>query len=214
MTNDSPARIEAPWIAADINPDNLKSSHWQSATPVEINRRWSGEAAPADHHAEARILWTDYALCVRFVGRQTGPPVVNAQPRFDTKTIGLWHRDVCEIFIAPDPDIPSRYFEFEAAPSGEWVDLGIRFQEEKRETDFDFRSGMTVAASIAANQLMIAIRIPWSNSIPKPEKGERWRINLFRCIGAGNERYLAWQPSFTAEPNFHVPEVFGWLEFV
>jgi hypothetical protein len=30
----------------------------------------------------------------------------------------------------------------------------------------------------------------------------------------GDERYLAWQPTYTAAPSFHVPEVFGWLEFV
>ncbi len=38
--------------------------------------------------------------------------------------------------------------------------------------------------------------------------------NLFRCIGVGNERYLAWQPTGTPEPLFHVPEAFGWIQFV
>jgi hypothetical protein len=41
-----------------------------------------------------------------------------------------------------------------------------------------------------------------------------WRINLFRCVGVGDDRYLAWQPTYTAEPSFHVPEVFGWLDFL
>ena len=140
--------------------------------------------------------------------------MVSEQPQLDRKSIGLWHRDVCEIFVAPDPDLPSRYFEFEAAPNGEWVDLAITFQESERKTDFEFKSGMTVAASVAGKQLTVVMRIPWSNSIPKPEKGGRWRVNLFRCIGVGNERYLAWRPTFTDEPNFHVPEFFGWLEFV
>ena len=214
MTDISPARIQAPWIAADQNPNELDSSHWQPAFPVEIKRRWSGEAAPPNHYAEARILWSDLALYVRFDCRQTEPPIVSAQPQLDKKTIGLWHRDVCEIFIAPDPDLPSRYFEFEAAPNGEWVDLAIRFQDSERKTDFEFNSGMTVATSVADEKLTVVMRIPWSNSIPKPQKGERWRVNLFRCIGVGNERYLAWQPTFTAEPNFHAPEFFGWLEFV
>lgn len=214
MSSNSTARIQAPWIAADMNPGGLDSPHWHSAAPVKIERRWSGEAAPPNHCAEARILWSDQALCVRFDCRQTEPPIVSAQPQLDRKTIGLWHRDVCEIFIAPDPDLPARYFEFEAAPNGEWVDVAIRFQESERKSDFDFKSGMTVAASVGEDQLIVVMNIPWSNSIPKPEKGERWRVNLFRCIGVGNERYLAWQPTFTAEPNFHVPEFFGWLEFV
>ena len=214
MKHQPPAEIEAPWIASDVGVDELESPHWRSATPVVIARQWSGEDAPSSRHAEARILWTDQALCVRFVCRQTETLIVSSEPQLEKKTVGLWNRDVCEIFIAPDPSMSSRYFEFEAAPSGEWVDLAINFDGTTRETDFDFESGMTAFASHANEQLTIAMRIPWSGSIPKPGKGQRWRVNLFRCIGTGNERYLAWQPTFTEEPNFHVPEVFGWLKFV
>lgn len=214
MTKNSLPRIEAHWIALDLTSNDLESPHWQSAAPVAIRLRWSGEAAPAKHHTEARILWTDHALLVRFVCRQTEPPVVNSRPQLDQKTIGLWDRDVCEIFIAPDPEMPSRYFEFEAAPTGEWVDLAVTFEGTTRVTDFDYDSGMSASAAIAGDRITIAMRIPWTSSIPKPEKSESWRVNLFRCVGLGNDRYLAWQPSFTPEPNFHVPEVFGWLEFV
>lgn len=213
MTNQL-AEIEAPWIAADISVNDLESPHWLSANPVTITRQWSGEVAPPSRHAEARLLWTDQALYVRFVCRQTEPPIVSPNPQLDRKTLGLWNRDVCEIFIAPDPDTPARYFEFEAAPTGEWVDLAISFQGITRETDLEFGSGMTVFANVAGEQLTIAMRIPWSDVIPKPERGVRWRANLFRCVGTGNERYLAWQPTYTAEPSFHVPEVFGWLRFV
>jgi hypothetical protein len=152
-------------------------------------------------------------LCVRFDARQTEPLVVNDQPQTKTKTMGLWDRDVCEIFIAPDPNLPNRYFEFEAAPTEEWVDLAINLTPEGRETDSQFHSGMTTSARIAEGQLTIALRIPWSNSIPQPQRGDKWRLNLFRCVGKGDERYLAWQPTYTPVPNFHVSEVFGWLEF-
>lgn len=214
MTNQPLAEIEASWIASDIAANDIESSHWLSATSVEIARRWSGEAAPPEHHAEARVLWTNLALCVRFVCRQHEPLIVNPNPQLDQKTLGLWDRDVCEIFIAPDPLAPERYFEFEAAPTGEWVDLAIDFSGANRETDFQYCSGMTAFAALAGKQLTITMRIPWTDSIPKPEKGQKWRVNLFRCVGAGNERYLAWQPTYTQEPNFHVPEVFGCLTFV
>jgi alpha-galactosidase len=207
MTNQPLAEIKAPWIAGDISVSDIESSHWLSANPIAITRQWSGEIAPSERHAEVRSLWTEQALYVRFVCRQTEALIVSANPQLDRKTIGLWNRDVCEIFIAPEPNTPARYFEFEAAPTGEWVDLAINFKGSVRETDFEFQSGMT-------EELTIAMRIPWSNVIPKPERGVRWRANLFRCVGAGNERYLAWQPTHTEEPNFHVPEVFGWLRFV
>jgi hypothetical protein len=126
----------------------------------------------------------------------------------------LWDRDVCEIFVAPDPDVPERYFEFQASPAGEWIDLAINFTEAERATDFEFHSGMIVAALLTGGQLFIAMQIPWSTQLPKPQKGDSWRVNLFRCVGVGDDRYLAWQPTYTAEPSFHVPQVFGWLNFI
>ncbi|MGH9959146.1 MAG: carbohydrate-binding family 9-like protein [Pyrinomonadaceae bacterium] len=37
---------------------------------------------------------------------------------------------------------------------------------------------------------------------------------MFRCVGTGKDRgYLAWQPTRTEQPNFHIPKVFGWLIF-
>jgi hypothetical protein len=94
------------------------------------------------------------------------------------------------------------------------VDLAVDFTETKRENNFEFLSGITVAASVSQDQVRIGMRIPWSASIPKPQHGDEWRANLFRCVGLGNERYLAWQPTFSPEPNFHVPHAFGRLRFI
>jgi hypothetical protein len=205
--------ITAHYSEVSLSANQLDHPAWKGAQPIQITRKWSGEAAPVWRHAEARIVWSEESLVVRFVCRQNEPLVVNSNPQLDKKTIGLWERDVCEIFIAPDPDLPARYFEFEAAPTGEWVDLDINFAPEGRKTDFGFHSGMTAATSVENDQVIIAMCIPWSASIPKPQRGDAWRVNLFRCVGTENERYLAWRPTYTPEPNFHVPEVFGRLDF-
>ena len=214
MTNQGFAEIEARWIASDIRVNDLENPRFRSATAVPIAHLWSGEEAPPGRHAEGRILWTDQALCVRFVCRQTEPLIVSSNPQLDQKTLGLWDRDVCEIFIAPDPSAPELYFEFEAAPTGEWVDLGIHLTPLGRETDWNFYSGMTTAARVAQEEFTLMLRIPWGVAIPKPKTGDVWRVNLFRCVGLGNGRYLAWRPTHTPEPNYHVPEAFGWLKFV
>jgi cellulose/xylan binding protein with CBM9 domain len=205
--------VTAYYTNIDLAATQLDHPEWTKVQPVPITRRWSGEGSPVSQHAEARILWSEESLVVRFVCSQHEPLIVNSNPQLTQKTIGLWARDVCEIFIAPDPNAPERYFEFEAAPTGEWVDLAIDFTPTGRETDFEFHSGMTAAAGVAEGQTIIALRIPWSVAIPKPQRGDEWRVNLFRCVGIGDERYLAWQPTHTVEPNFHVPEVFGWLRF-
>lgn len=206
--------IIARHINQAINANDFDNQIWQQCQPVRIEHYWSGETAIASRHAEARACWSDEALHVRFVGKQHEPLIVSENPITDKKTLGLWDRDVCEIFLAPDPAKPWRYFEFEAAPTGEWIDLGIIITPEGRETDWDFASGFTTAANLDGEQLFVGMRIPWSGSLPKPQPGDAWRVNVFRCVGPeAPERYLAWLPTRTPEPNFHVPEVFGVLHF-
>jgi hypothetical protein len=204
----------AEYVETPIGVDDFDNEGWQRCRPVTIAHEWSGEPAPIERHAEVRICWSNQALHVRFVGNQHEPLVVSAAPQTDRKTLGLWDRDVCEIYIAPNADEPWRYFEFEAAPTGEWVDLSIVLTAEGRHTDWDFYSGLTVASKVSASQVTVGLRVPWSSSIPKPKVNERWLINLFRCVGPeAPERYLAWRPTKTPEPNFHVPEAFGPLDF-
>jgi len=110
---------------ADVQVDELNHAAWNEARAVHLRRYWSGEAAPPQRHAEARLLWSDTSLSMRFVCRQSEPLIINPAPQVNEKTIGLWDRDVCEIFIAPNADALEKYFEFEAAPTGEWVDLAL-----------------------------------------------------------------------------------------
>jgi hypothetical protein len=72
---------------------------------------------------------------------------------------------------------------------------------------------METAAKIEENCVIMGMKIPWSACGRKPETGEVWLGNIFRCVGnEPNRGYLAWRPTFTEKPNFHVPETFG--EFV
>jgi len=206
--------IHAGHTANELNVADLRSAEWNHAQVVRIDRYWSGAPAPDGRHAEARILWSTKALHVRFVCHQAEPLVISEKPQNLTKTMGLWDRDVCEIFIAPDPHLIERYLEFEAAPTGEWLDVAIHWTAQKRESDWQFNSHMTTAPSVENGRVTIAMRIPWNHWIHEPQKGERWRVNLFRCVGKDpNRGYLAWQPTLTPQPNFHVPQVFGSLVF-
>ena len=206
--------IEAIYSDALLTAESFAHPDWEGTQPVVIQRRWSGEMARESQYAEARLLWTNEALLVRFLCQQDEPLNVRLHPQRDRKTLGLWETDVCEIFLAPDSDKPERYFEFEASPQGEWVDLAIRKTPAGRQTDFDFQSGMRAAAEVQTNRTIVCMTIPWSDVLPKPAPEHLWRANLFRCAGVGDERYLAWIPTYTKEPSFHVPEAFGWLKFL
>lgn len=206
--------MKAARSPSSLKAGDLDHGAWQAATTVALERYWSGALAPSERRAVARALQTEEALLVRFDCAQREPLIMTSEPGLEHKTIGLWERDVCEIFLAPDAAEPERYFEFEAAPTGEWVDLAIRQTPEGRETDWEYESGMTAHARIEEAGVTIAMCIPWRAFGRMPQAGELWRANLFRCIGSGEGRgYLAWQPTRTGRPNFHVPEAFGWIKF-
>jgi alpha-galactosidase len=138
-------------------------------------------------------------------------------PQTETKTIGLWDRDVCEIFVAPEANAPERYFEFEAAPTGEWLDLAIDWKPDGRIADWEYDSGMQAAGRIGANEIEVLMCLPWRAFGREPRDGDVWRVNLFRCVGRDTEAaprgYITWQPTHAPQPNFHVPAAFGRLAF-
>lgn len=182
---------------------------------ARIETYWNGERCLASREFTCSLSWSDAGLFAFFDASQNGPIIVTADPALDEKTIGLWERDVCEIFIAPDKHEPRKYFEFEVAPTGEWLDLAIDLTSGERVTDWEFNSGMKAAARIEDGKVTMAMKIPWEAFGKRPEPGDVWLGNIFRCVGAGETRgYLAWQPTMTEKPNFHVPEAFGEFHFI
>ena len=208
-------RLKITHISRDFSVENLSDSAWKKAADVEVTNYWSGADAPLGRHFKTRLLWSGTALYVRFEANQTEPLIVSDKPDLTKKTRGLWERDVCEIFIAPNKAERNKYFEFEIAPTGEWIDLGIEVTPTKRETDWDYASGMQSAVKIEKDKIVMAIKIEWKALGKTPKPGDVWLGNLFRCVGKDPTRgYLAWQPTKTKEPAFHVPEAFGEFQFV
>lgn len=202
-------------ITEDFPITDLNNINWNKATEIPVTKYWSGKIAPVGRHFKTKLLWSETALYVRFEANQDEPLVINKTPNLTSKTNGLWERDVCELFLAPNPEEFRKYFEFEVAPTGEWIDLAIYQMPDKRETDFEYKSGMQTFAKIENNKIWMAIKIEWQAFGKIPKAGEIWKGNILRCVGFGETRgYITWQPTETEKPNFHVPEKFGEFEFV
>jgi len=211
MTN----KIKIAHIKKDFPISELENISWKKAKEISIKNYWSGKRAEIGRHAKAKLLWSDAAFYIRFEANQNEPLVVSDAPNLKSKTLGLWDRDVCEIFVAPNADEPRKYYEFEIAPTGEWIDLAIHQLPNRRETNFDYNSGIQSAAKIEPNKIVMAIKIEWKAFGKTPQVNEIWKGNLFRCVGAGDARgYLSWQATKTETPNFHVPEAFGEFQFI
>jgi hypothetical protein len=214
MAIDKTDHVRIRHVKKEIVVFDFDNNIWSQAHRVDIDTYWSGEPAPPTRRFTARLLWSDSALYVRFDAEQHEPLVVSDKPDIRKKTHGLWDRDVCEIFIAPDTSTPNKYFEFEVAPTGEWIDFGIEITPDKRLTGWDYASGMDTFAKVDWDKVFEVIKIPFKALGRTPKMGDVWLGNLFRCVGEGKTRgYLAWRPTHTREPSFHVPSAFGEFKF-
>jgi alpha-galactosidase len=73
---------------------------------------------------------------------------------------------------------------------------------------------MKSAAKIEKDKVIMAIKVEWKAFGKTPNKGDIWLGNLFRCVGKDPDRgYLAWRPTKTETPNFHIPGAFGEIKF-
>jgi alpha-galactosidase len=183
---------------------------WDSAAPVRFDADWRGLNADAERGTEVRLLWTPETLYLRFVARYRN---VSVFPDADARgwRDHLWDRDVCEVFLQPDAAQVRRYLEFEVAPNGFWIDLGIGPGEKH-----DLRSGMRRRVGIdeAAKRWTAVLALPMKSLTERFDAAAAWRVNFFRVEGDAEPRfYSAWRATGTPQPNFHVPEVFGRLVF-
>jgi hypothetical protein len=133
---------------------------------------------------------------------------------FDTPTVarerlGLWERDVVEVFVGSDWQHLNRYAEYEVAPTNERLDVWLNLPE--KSFGWDGRGQSAVKINRREKIWTVEMRMPLELlSSTKPGAGTRWRLNLYRCDRA-NHASLAWSP--TLKPSFHTPEKFGVLEF-
>jgi alpha-galactosidase len=123
----------------------------------------------------------------------------------------LWDRDVAEAFLQPDPSREHYYREFEVSPNGMWIDLDI-FPGGLS----DLKSGLKKSVVLDSDRHRWAaeLAIPLKALTPNFDPKLIWRANFYRVEGKEEPRaYLAWQPTGTPAPNFHVPAAFGKLRF-
>ena len=214
--------IAAHRVSSPIKLDaNSPASEWQSAAPVCFASDWQGKNPDSELETEVRVLWSPETLYLRFICRYRDLFVFSDSGP-NGRRDQLWDRDVAEAFLQP-PELQAKslskasgrfyasYNEFEIAPNGMWIDIDI-----SPSGPADLNSGLSrsvhvdIVKKIWAAELAIPVNAVTANFDP----GSPWRANFFRVEGKVEPRsYMAWQPTHTPEPNFHIPEAFGVLKF-
>jgi alpha-galactosidase len=186
------------------------SQAWRTAKPVRFDTDWQGKNPDPHRQTEVRLLWTPEFLYVKFVARFRRITVFDdAEP--GGRRDKLWDRDVAELFVQPDPQQPRRYTEFEVSPNGFWIDLEIADGVLQH-----IKSGLQRRGSIDEPKKIwtAELAIPMKSLTQTFDPASLWRVNFFRVEGPSEPRfYSSWRPTHTPQPNFHVPDRFGYLKF-
>ncbi len=183
---------------------------WEKAVPISFCTDWRGLAPDSSLHTQVQALWSPQTLFLRFECHYRELWVFeDAEP--NGRRNRLWERDVVEAFLQPEPSQAFFYKEFEISPNGMWIDLDIR-----PEGLANLQSGLRRSAVVdETNCIWVAeIAVPLRSVTNRFDPACPWRANFYRVEGKKEPRqYLAWQPTHTPEPNFHVPDCFGGLRF-
>ncbi len=206
---------ERPEIIASHTDDiRLDAAHpapeWEKANAISFFHDWQGLNPDLGRETRVRILWSRSTLYVRFECRYRVLLVFeDSDP--NGRRNHLWDRDVAEVFLQPEPSGEKRYKEFEVSPNGMWIDLDIVPTGLS-----DLASGLQRSVIVDSDsQTWIAeLAIPMRSLTANFDPAQPWHANFYRVEGPLEPRaYLAWSPTCTPNPNFHVPTAFGRLRF-
>ena len=210
--SDRPAAIAiAKYVDHELSLNAAKPApEWQEASAIRFSADWQGKNSDPTFETEVRLLWTFMTFYARFVCRYCQLFLFeDSEP--GGRRDHLWDRDVAEAFLQPEPSSQRYYKEFEIAPNGMWIDLDITPAGlSDLKSGLRHSSDLDVDRKIWTAELAIPIRSICQNFNP----AKSWDANFYRIEGnIEPRRYMAWQATGTPEPNFHVPEAFGILQF-
>ncbi len=193
-------------------------SHWNKASWVRIPLL---KADPKGYETKAKLLYSDTGIYFLFFCEDKK---ITATLQADF--LELWNEDVIEVFLQPDPAVPS-YFEYELSPLN--FELPIVIHNEKGNlnswmpfnyiSDRKTRHIVTVqggAQKSGANiqswtsEIFIPYKLLKPVLIKAPTSGTRWKGNLYRIDYDRDQTLFAWQPN---SGSFHEYEKFGFLQF-
>jgi hypothetical protein len=212
--------ILSEFSAIDVDPDgDLERAFWTGAKRI----RFDESAFSRTNHPEAETLvasrWTHKYLYLAFwCHYQDLNTYMDEDP--GPERWELWEKDVVEAFINPTPDHPSHYYEFEVAPNNQWLDLEIDLAQHPF-TDLHWNSGFRheTRIDVARHVWTAEMRIPVASMAATGADGTEWKVNFYRCDGAGPEasrHSLSWGalPLNLPEHSFHQPASFGIIRFI
>lgn len=188
-------------VDGDVDPA------WKDAQPASFETDWAG--APTGIRTRVRAAWAKDAFYMLWELEGAGLSVDRSRPT-DVEREKLYEEDCVEVFVGRDPNDPRRYAEVEVGPWGHFFDLAI--DRGAKKSDAAWSSKPTIATRVLpGGRVVIEMALRSSDVTAAFHPGARLPLALYRMEGRSPRHYLAWSPTRTPKPNFHVPEAFGTL---
>lgn len=200
----------------DITENPIAAPFEQAESTGPFRFPWN-EAALAEHHTEAKFLYSDSNLYVYF----------RAEDTFFYWTVeernGLvFHDDCLEMFIMPVHMRNKKYYGYEVNIFGAMLDY-YTLVDEEGELTFDYEWDSKTEIRIEkeeGRQWEMVLKLPFSDMESKtPVSGEEWTVTLNRVdVVEAEEEDKKTVYSTTADfpedkVSFHQPEYFTNLRF-
>ncbi|MDB6032965.1 MAG: Amidohydrolase, partial [Verrucomicrobiales bacterium] len=202
-------KVVATHINRDFQPDGvLDEPEWQKSAPARVEYGSVKNDARPELATPVRVLYSDKFIYFGWECPFTKVTVFD-KPFTGPERMGLWEKDVVEVFIGSDLQKIGNYAEYEVAPNNEKLDVLCKLPD--KNFAWDGRCESAVKVDKKKKVFTVEMRFPITAiSSTTPKAGDRWRMNMYRYDTASNA-YLAW--SVVLKGSFHTPERFGVLQF-
>jgi len=196
----------------------LAESAWDRADKAGPFVR-SLDGKPTSAATEARLLWDDDYLYVAFLAEDT-----NVSGAFFKDDEKLYTSNVVEIFLDPSGD-GSHYDEIEVAPTNALFDASFAGgARQGMDLSWSSRAKHAVRVDGTLNDprdvdrgWTVELAIPFASLTgmpkPRPQRGDRWKFNLYRLRqGPGQpDEGQAYSPPMRGD--FHALDRFATMRF-
>lgn len=216
-------QYDCVWIANELKVDGLLDEPtWNMAQEVELLLTDTEEKP--DNPTKVKLLWDNDYL---YIGFFCFDPEVWAT--IDKRDGDLYTEEVVEVFISADSDLRT-YLELEVNPLNALFDASVINKKDQNQgisvnrawNSADIKHEVKIDGELNSRKgtdkswiCEMAVPLEDFSTAPNrpPKPGDVWRINLYRIDHrTAKSEYSAW--STTGKIDFHIPQRFGYLEFV
>ena len=170
---------------------------------MKIAYTWNGVAIPP----EEEVLIHVEKDGDNFIFEVNAPFYDDPKPKGEASSLdGLWNYEVVEFFIsgAVNPHGHTPYLEVELSPHGHYLVIELLGERHR----FGIKTSLDFVVKRSKKRWHGIVTIPLSWLAPPPH---RWNAYAIHGVGA-RRRYLAMNPTFSEQPDFHRLECFSALE--